>query len=754
METSRKVSPPPSPSSPPPKAPGRTGGTKAEPWPPRTSRSSIKAIQGPQNSRPKFVGLPKVRQKNPPGKSEASKDPKPAETPGESTPNYTTNKPNFTFQILNYRGRGRGRARPGPKPGIPYPYSNSKKTSFDLGRNSSRGSKPGPNLPQLNNQKNPNQAPDPKNSRSKLFVRIISQDTGRPKFVQNIEVFIVFNPAWQSQTASETASKAAPGCPVGTKAEPWPPWTSGLSVKAVQGRKNSRPKFVRIICQDTGRPKFVQNLEVFRVICQTYQPQTAPKTATKADQKQKILDMRTFESSKAPQPKGAAPQDPALMTSATSSAVGGQPDQGNQAGLQSEGKRPRPKLNTNLDTTYICRNRNSAENHPKLVGNPNLVEYPDSSSPDSDSASTSDSDSDSDSDSGSDSDPDLDGDIQMGLKSRNRKTKETKRMSELQNSENRNNFPTKFPPKSALGCPRGTRVRPFPPWILWLPIRPIRGRKKLRPKFDRSMRTLRKPSTSNIRQPQMASKTAPGCPRGTKVRPWPPWTSWPSIRAIRGQTQLQTQTQRQQSWGPPGPPEPLVLDLDIGGLVGHVGDLKGEQVSDLGFPLPDPEGSRDPEGRWDPKTRRLGRTESEARDGKTESGARIARTESRAETNLNLKKMKQMGKSPTISTNYNNFIHYMLPQFNKFLSKSLEKIKANLSQILPEMYLTPENVFLLRKLGEVTQNQVISAEKVGKRKDRPLKLTISTTPTPPPLLYSVSRHKGCDIRPKIKRPKR
>ena len=297
--------------------------------------------------------------------------------PSESTPNYTTNKPNFTLQIQNYRGRGRGRSRPGPKPGIPYPYS--KKTGLGLGHNSSRGPKPSPNLPQLNNQKNANQASDPKNSRSKLFVRIISQDT--------------------------------------------------------------------------GRPKFVQNLEVLRVICQTYQPQTAPKTATKANHKQKILDMRTFAGSKAPQPKGAAPQDPALMTSATSSAAGGQPDQGNRTGLQSEGKQLRPKLNTNLDTTYICKNRNSVENHPHSVGNPNLVEHPDSSSPDSrltspglDSPGSLSPDSDSGLD--SDSDPDSDGDIQMGSKSRNQKTKETKRVTELQNSENKNNFPTKFPPKS------------------------------------------------------------------------------------------------------------------------------------------------------------------------------------------------------------------------------------------------------------------------------------------------------------------
>ena len=160
--------------------------------------------------------------------------------------------------------------------------------------------------------------------------------------------------------------------------------------------------------------------------------------------------MRTFEGSKAPQPKGVAPQDPALMTSATSSAAGGQPDQGNQAGLQSEGKRPRPKFNTNLDTIYVCRNRNSAENHPKLVGNPNLRKRKTDS--DSDSGSDSDADSDADSGADSDSDPDLDGDTQMGFKIpeiTKKSTKlETKRVLELQNSKNRNNFPTKFPPNS------------------------------------------------------------------------------------------------------------------------------------------------------------------------------------------------------------------------------------------------------------------------------------------------------------------
>ena len=58
--------------------------------------------------------------------------------------------------LTENRGRGRGRARPGPKPGIP--YSNSMKTGFGLGQNSSRGPKSSPNSPQLNNQKPQNQA--------------------------------------------------------------------------------------------------------------------------------------------------------------------------------------------------------------------------------------------------------------------------------------------------------------------------------------------------------------------------------------------------------------------------------------------------------------------------------------------------------------------------------------------------------------------------------------------------------------------
>ena len=93
--------------------------------------------------------------------------------------------------------------------------------------------------------------------------------------------------------------------------------------------------------------------------------------------KRTILGMDTSDTgSKTPPPTGVAPVDPA--TSTTSTTDDGHQDQGT-AGLHGEGKRLRPNLNTN---TYICKNRNSAENPQNPVGNPILVEYPDSSSPD------------------------------------------------------------------------------------------------------------------------------------------------------------------------------------------------------------------------------------------------------------------------------------------------------------------------------------------------------------------------------------
>ena len=104
----------------------------------------------------------------------------------------------------------------------------------------------------------------PQKTRPK-FVRIICQDTARPKFVRSVSNIC------QLQTGSKTASKAAPGHPGGTKVKSWPPWTSGPSIKTTQGPKNSRPEFVR--SQQEIRKNFVSN------ICQT---QTTLKTASKA----------------------------------------------------------------------------------------------------------------------------------------------------------------------------------------------------------------------------------------------------------------------------------------------------------------------------------------------------------------------------------------------------------------------------------------------------------------------------------------
>ena len=122
-------------------------------------------------------------------------------------------------------------------------------------------------------------------------------------------------------------------------------------------------------------------------------------------------------------PPGVAPVDPA-----TSTTDDGHQDQGT-AGLHGEGKRLRPNLNTN---TYICKNRNSAENPQNPVGNPILVEYPDSSSPDARSFDSdsriSDFDSPGPRNAGQSSqrggsDQDSDGDIWMGSKSRGQNPK-------------------------------------------------------------------------------------------------------------------------------------------------------------------------------------------------------------------------------------------------------------------------------------------------------------------------------------------
>ena len=95
---------------------------------------------------------------------------------------------------------------------------------------------------------------------------------------------------------------------------------------------------------------------------------------------------------------------------------------------------------------------------------------------------------------------------------------------------------SKAAPGAASGCPGGTRVRPWLPGTSWPSAKAIRGRgpKNSRPKSVRSPHVLRKNSVSNTCQPQTASKAAPGCPWGTKVRPWSPWTSGPSIGVVKG----------------------------------------------------------------------------------------------------------------------------------------------------------------------------------------------------------------------------
>ena len=61
-----------------------------------------------------------------------------------------------------------------------------------------------------------------------------------------------------------------------------------------------------------------------------------------------------------PAPNQGGPQPPSRGPSGA----------GTSAGSDDGGKRPRPKLNTNLDTTYICKNRNSAENPRNSWENP------------------------------------------------------------------------------------------------------------------------------------------------------------------------------------------------------------------------------------------------------------------------------------------------------------------------------------------------------------------------------------------------
>ena len=200
----------------------------------------------------------------------------------------------------------------------------------------------------------------------------------------------------------------------------------------------------------------------------------------------------------------------------------------------------------------------------------------------------------------------------------------------------------------------------------------------------------------------------------------------------------------------PGPPEGQVLDLDVGDLAGRVGDLEGEQVSDLRFPDLELGGLEvgglevgSPEGRQESEVK----TESEARSGKTESEAD---RNPEASIRLKKKKMKQMGKSPAKLTNKLN----QLKQLNIIPNRITTVIKPILPLTLPKKYLTQEWVFLPWRFGEVAPNQVESAIKVKKREDRPMTLITQITPFLPSLACSVSRHMGYSTWPRLKRPKR
>ena len=200
-----------------------------------------------------------------------------------------------------------------------------------------------------------------------------------------------------------------------------------------------------------------------------------------------------------------------------------------------------------------------------------------------------------------------------------------------------------------------------------------------------------------------------------------------------------------QPWDrPPGPPELRVLDLDAGDLAGRVGDLEGEQVSDLRFPDLELGGLEvgDP-GRQELEVR----TESEARPGKTESEAD---RDPEADIQLKKKKMRQMGKSPDKITNKLN----QLKQPSITPNRITTATKPILPLPLPTKYLTQEWVFLPWRFGEGAPNQVESAIKVKEREDRPLKFITQITPSLPLMVCSVSRHMGYSIWPRLKRPKR
>ena len=99
-------------------------------------------------------------------------------------------------------------------------------------------------------------------------------------------------------------------------------------------------------------------------------------------------------------------------------------------------------------------------------------------------------------------------------------------------------------PTSSAGQARPSSEPEMPPWTSWPLIGAIQDPKNSRPRFITVSSGRRKnPASvplhvsSKVCQLQTtsetASKVASGCSGGTKVKSWPPWTSWPLIGAIQ-----------------------------------------------------------------------------------------------------------------------------------------------------------------------------------------------------------------------------
>ena len=226
----------------------------------------------------------------------------------------------------------------------------------------------------------------------------------------------------QLLTTSKTASKAASGCSGETKAKPWPPWLSRPLIKAIQDPKNSRPRFTTL---PIGRRNPVSAPKPFSLkVCQQ---QTTSETASKA-------------ASGCSGETKAKPWPPWLSW---------------------------PQFKAQIQALFLRQ---------QIV--PVTEIY------------------------------------------RPRTTSKTAS-------------------KAASRYPGGIKVRSWPRWTSWPSFRAIQGPKNSRPRLSIGRRknpvSVPIPFSLKVCQLQMtASKTAPGCPRGTKVRPWPRWTPWPSFRAIQG----------------------------------------------------------------------------------------------------------------------------------------------------------------------------------------------------------------------------